>query len=301
MSNSVSFGYESVPLEDKQALVDDVFPSVARRYDLMNDLMSGGLHRAWKSAMVSALNPPKSGRPWRLLDVAGGTGDIAFRVAERSRGHAEIIVADINPAMLEVGRERAEKARPRRHRLPRGERRERCRSRTRASTPTRSPSASATCRGSRRRSREAFRVLKHGGHFLCLEFSEVDTPMLDRIYELYSFRVIPALGRAVAGDADSYRYLVESIRTFPNQERFADMVRAAGFGRVSVPQFLRRHRRAHLRLEALEGSWCATFCGLSAPAGCWPAPASSGCSRSTICRRARRRSSAWRDDSSRAA
>src|SRR5204863_7889048 len=109
MSKSVSFGYESVPLDEKQARVDDVFSSVARRYDLMNDLMSGGLHRAWKAAMVTALNPPKSGRPWRLLDGAGGTGDIAFRVADRSRGHAEIVVADINPDMLEIGRERAVK------------------------------------------------------------------------------------------------------------------------------------------------------------------------------------------------
>src|SRR3954465_7684658 len=109
MSNSVPFGYENVPPDEKQARVDDVFSSVARRYDLMNDLMSGGLHRAWKSAMVSALNPPRSGRPFRLLDLAGGTGDIAFRVAERSRGHAEIIVADINAETLAVGRERAVK------------------------------------------------------------------------------------------------------------------------------------------------------------------------------------------------
>src|SRR5215208_6534817 len=109
MSNSVSFGYESVPLEDKQERVDDVFSSVARRYDLMNDLMSGGLHRAWKSALVTALNPPKTGRPWRLVDVAGGTSDVALRVAERSRGHAGIVVADINPEMLKVGEERAEK------------------------------------------------------------------------------------------------------------------------------------------------------------------------------------------------
>src|SRR6187402_2214252 len=96
MSNSVPFGYESVPLDEKQARVDDVFSSVARRYDLMNDLMSGGLHRAWRAAMVNALNPPRNGRPFRVLDVAGGTGDIAFRIADRSHGHAEITVADIS-------------------------------------------------------------------------------------------------------------------------------------------------------------------------------------------------------------
>lgn len=236
MSNSVSFGYESVPLEEKQELVDDVFSSVARRYDLMNDLMSGGLHRTWKGALVTALNPPKSGRPWKLVDVAGGTGDIAFRVAERSRGHAEIVVADINPEMLKVGEERAEK---------RGVTRIAFREANAEALPFADASfdAYAIAFGIRNVPRidialaEAFRVLKHGGHFLCLEFSEVDTPMLDKLYELYSFRVIPALGRAVAGDADSYRYLVESIRTFPNQERFADMVRAAGFGRVKVKNF----------------------------------------------------------------
>jgi demethylmenaquinone methyltransferase/2-methoxy-6-polyprenyl-1,4-benzoquinol methylase len=236
MSNSVSFGYESVPLEDKQELVDDVFSSVARRYDLMNDLMSGGLHRAWKGALVTALNPPRSGRPWRLIDVAGGTGDIALRVAERSRGHADIRVADINPEMLKIGEERAEK-----HSAAKIAFRE-------ANAETlpfddASFDAYTIAFGIRNVPRievalsEAFRVLKHGGHFLCLEFSEVDTPMLDRLYEAYSFRVIPALGRAVAGDAESYRYLVESIRTFPNQERFSDMVRAAGFGRVKVRNF----------------------------------------------------------------
>ncbi len=236
MSSSVSFGFESVNVADKQAMVDDVFSSVARRYDLMNDLMSGGLHRAWKGAMVSALNPPKNGRPWRLLDVAGGTGDIAFRVSERARGHADIVVADINPEMLAVGRERAEKRgiagvsfeEANAEALP---------------FPDASFDAYTIAFGIRNVPRidaalaEAFRVLKHGGRFLCLEFSEVDTPMLDRIYEAYSFRVIPALGRAVAGDAEAYRYLVESIRAFPNQERFADMVRSAGFGRVSFRNF----------------------------------------------------------------
>jgi demethylmenaquinone methyltransferase/2-methoxy-6-polyprenyl-1,4-benzoquinol methylase len=236
MSDSVSFGYESVPLEDKQALVDDVFSSVARRYDLMNDLMSGGLHRAWKSAMVSALNPPRRGRPWRLVDVAGGTGDIAFRVAERSQGHADITVADINPEMLAVGRARAEKRKleniafveANAEALP---------------FDDSSFDAYTIAFGIRNVPRiaaaleQAFRVLRHGGRFVCLEFSAVDTPMLDRVYDAYSFAVIPRLGKAVTGDAESYRYLVESIRTFPNQENFADMIRAAGFARVNYRNF----------------------------------------------------------------
>jgi demethylmenaquinone methyltransferase/2-methoxy-6-polyprenyl-1,4-benzoquinol methylase len=247
MSASVPFGYESVSPDEKQAKVDDVFGSVARRYDLMNDLMSAGLHRAWKGVMVTALNPPKAGRLWRLLDVAGGTGDIAFRVAERSRGHAEMTIADISPEMLDVGRQRAEK---------RG-----LTSLTfREANAEALPFADATfdaytiAFGIRNVPRveaalaEAYRVLRHGGHFLCLEFSEVDTPMLDRLYEMYSFKVIPELGRTVAGDAEAYRYLVESIRTFPNQERFADMVRATGFGRVS-------YRNLSGGIAALTSGW----------------------------------------------
>jgi len=247
MSDRVSFGYESVPLSDKQAMVDDVFSSVARRYDLMNDLMSGGLHRAWKAAMVSALNPPKRGRPWRLVDVAGGTSDIAFRVAERSEGHAEITVADINEAMLDVGRARAEKrgfsniafVEANAEALP---------------FDDSSFDAYTIAFGIRNVPRieaaiaEAFRVLGPGGRFLCLEFSAVDVPMLDRLYDTYSFRVIPFLGRTVAGDAESYRYLVESIRTFPNQECFAAMIRAAGFQRVT-------YRNLSGGIAALHSGW----------------------------------------------
>jgi demethylmenaquinone methyltransferase/2-methoxy-6-polyprenyl-1,4-benzoquinol methylase len=212
--------------------VDEVFHRVARRYDLMNDLMSGGLHRAWKSAMVNMLNPPRRGRPWRLIDVAGGTGDIAFRVAERSQRHAEIVVADVNASMLDVGRARAEK---------RGFSTIAFQEANAEALPFADGhfDAYSIAFGIRNVPKidvalaEAWRVLKRGGHFVCLEFSDVDTPMLDRLYELYSFRVIPALGRVVTGDADPYRYLVESIRMFPNQERFADMLRAAGFQRVS--------------------------------------------------------------------
>jgi demethylmenaquinone methyltransferase/2-methoxy-6-polyprenyl-1,4-benzoquinol methylase len=236
MSERASFGFRQVPVGDKQAMVDDVFHSVAGRYDLMNDLMSGGLHRLWKGAMVSALNPPRSGRAWRLLDVAGGTGDIAFRVLEASDGHASAVVADINASMLAVGRERAE---------ARGFGRVEFREANAEALPFEDASFDAytIAFGIRNVPRietalsEAFRVLKRGGRFLCLEFSEVDVPMLDRVYEAYSFKVIPELGRVVAGDAESYRYLVESIRTFPNQERFAGLIRDAGFARVTYRNF----------------------------------------------------------------
>jgi demethylmenaquinone methyltransferase/2-methoxy-6-polyprenyl-1,4-benzoquinol methylase len=223
-------------LADRQAMVDDVFHSVARRYDLMNDLMSGGLHRLWKDALVSALNPPRQGRPWRLVDVAGGTGDIAFRVAERSRGHADITVADINASMLAVGRERAER---------RGLSGIAFREANAEMLPFEDSSFDAYTIAFGIRNvpdmpaalAEAFRVLRPGGRFLCLEFSAVDMLMLDRVYDSYSRNVIPRLGRVVAGDAEAYRYLVESIRDFPNQEVFADIVRAAGFRRVASRSF----------------------------------------------------------------
>ena len=229
------FGSRQVPLEDKQALVDDVFHSVAPRYDLMNDLMSLGLHRAWKNALVTALDPPKT-RPFALLDVAGGTGDVAFRAIAAGGDRTRATVCDINPDMLAVGRERAAA----RHL---GE----------AITFTegnaealpfadRSFDAVTIAFGIRNVPRidvalaEAFRVLRIGGKFLCLEFSAVDVPGLDRLYDFYSFNVIPALGRAVTGDAESYRYLVESIRRFPKPEAFAAMLRTAGFRRVSFQQ-----------------------------------------------------------------
>lgn len=229
---SASFGYREVTLGEKQGLVDRVFERVASRYDLMNDLMSGGLHRLWKDALVSSLAPPRQPRrAYRVLDVAGGTGDIAFRIAGRSEG-AEITVADINGAMLSVGRERAAARRLGRtlafveanaEALP---------------FPAGRFDAVTIAFGIRNVPRievalaEAYRVLKPGGRFLCLEFSAVDIAGLDRIYDLYSFSVIPRLGGIVAGDAESYRYLVESIRRFPNQARFAAMIAAAGFERV---------------------------------------------------------------------
>jgi demethylmenaquinone methyltransferase/2-methoxy-6-polyprenyl-1,4-benzoquinol methylase len=229
--NQTHFGSRQVPLEDKQALVDDVFRSVARRYDLMNDLMSLGLHRAWKDALITALDPPKN-RPFVLLDIAGGTGDIALRALQAGGELTQATVCDINPDMLAVGRERAAASRitfteANAEALPFADK---------------SFDAVTIAFGIRNVPRidvalgEAFRVLKHGGKFLCLEFSAVDIPGLDRLYEFYSVNVIPALGRVVAGDTESYRYLVESIRRFPRPEAFAAMLRAAGFARVSCQQ-----------------------------------------------------------------
>jgi demethylmenaquinone methyltransferase/2-methoxy-6-polyprenyl-1,4-benzoquinol methylase len=221
-----------VPLADKQALVDDVFRSVARRYDLMNDLMSFGLHRAWKDALVTAVNPPKS-RPFTLIDIAGGTGDVAFRVIAAGGKETRATVCDINPDMLAVGAERAA-------RRGLGDRVAFTEANAEALPfKDRSFDAATIAFGIRNVPRidaalaEAYRVLKIGGRFLCLEFSAVNVPGLDRLYDLYSFNVIPALGRVVAGDADSYRYLVESIRRFPKPPDFAVMMRAAGFARVS--------------------------------------------------------------------
>jgi demethylmenaquinone methyltransferase/2-methoxy-6-polyprenyl-1,4-benzoquinol methylase len=225
------FGFRQVPLGDKQALVDDVFHSVARRYDLMNDLMSGGLHRPWKAALVAAVNPPKKDAPFALLDLAGGTGDVAFRVADAGGSGTHVTVADINADMLQVGRERAAKS---------GHDVEFIEANAEALPfPDRSFDAVTVAFGIRNVPRidvalgEIYRVLKIGGRFLCLEFSSVDVPGLDRLYDLYSFNVIPAVGRAVTGDAEAYRYLVESIRKFPRPEKFAGMISAAGFRRAS--------------------------------------------------------------------
>ncbi len=227
------FGYQDVPIDTKQSMVNGVFTSVASRYDLMNDLMSGGLHRLWKDAMIQALNPPRGDRPFELLDVAGGTGDISFRAAKASGSGFHATVCDINAEMLEVGRNRAV-SQNLDHRvtfiegnaeaLPFGDR---------------SVDAYPIAFGIRNVPRidlslkEAYRVLRPGSRFLCLEVSAVDVPGLDRIYDLYSFKVIPALGRAVTGDAESYQYLVESIRRFPRPAVFEEMIGAAGFRRVS--------------------------------------------------------------------
>ncbi len=242
------FGNRDVPLGDKQTLVNDVFHSVASRYDLMNDLMSGGLHRWWKDAMITALNPPRSDHPFALLDVAGGTGDIAFRAARAAGRGFRATVCDINPDMLAVGRERAIK-------LAFDDRVEFVEGNAEAlAFADRSFDAYTIAFGIRNVPRielalaEAYRVLKPGSRFLCLEFSTVDLPGLDRIYDLYSFNIIPALGRAVTGDAESYRYLVESIRKFPRPAAFAEMITAAGFSRVT-------HRTMSGGIVALHSGW----------------------------------------------
>jgi demethylmenaquinone methyltransferase / 2-methoxy-6-polyprenyl-1,4-benzoquinol methylase len=227
------FGFRDVPLGDKQTLVNDVFHSVAQRYDLMNDLMSGGLHRVWKDLMINALNPPRSAAPFALLDVAGGTGDIAFRAAKAAGPGFRATVCDINSDMLDVGRARAA-ARQLDEQVSFVEGNAEALAFSNGSFD-----AYTIAFGIRNVPRidlalaEAFRVLRPGSRFLCLEFSTVDVPGLDKIYDLFSFKVIPSLGGAVTGDAESYRYLVESIRKFPKPNAFAEMIRAAGFSRVS--------------------------------------------------------------------
>ncbi len=228
---STAYGFEQVAEGQKQEKVDTVFHSVARRYDLMNDFMSAGVHRAWKSAMVAKAAPSKHAQ-WHSLDVAGGTGDVAFRIVEASDRNAHVTVLDINGSMLEVGRERAQKnglaanvdfVEANAEELPFNDN---------------TFDAYTVAFGIRNvprmdiALREAYRVLKPGGQILCLEFSEVDVPLLDRFYDAWSFNAIPRIGKMVTGDAESYQYLVESIRKFPNQQSFANVLREAGFSRV---------------------------------------------------------------------
>jgi demethylmenaquinone methyltransferase/2-methoxy-6-polyprenyl-1,4-benzoquinol methylase len=243
------FGAQTVPLADKQGMVDAVFHGVADRYDLMNDLMSLGVHRLWKDALVTELTPPKSGtRPYRVLDMAGGTGDIAERILTASVGYAEVVVSDINTEMLRVGAERARSWRfPDRVSFVEA---------NAESLPFADGSFDAytIAFGIRNVPRiplalsEARRVLKRGGRLLVLEFSQVDLPGLDRLYALYSDQVIPRLGGMVAGDRESYRYLVESIRQFPSPEAFSRLMSDAGFRRV-------RHTALTGNIAALHSGW----------------------------------------------
>jgi demethylmenaquinone methyltransferase/2-methoxy-6-polyprenyl-1,4-benzoquinol methylase len=246
-ASTTHFGFETVPLSQKQARVDEVFHGVARRYDIMNDAMSAGLHRLWKDQLVSMLRPPRH-RPFRHLDVAGGTGDVAFRILEAGGDRTHVDVLDINASMLAVGEERARTRRP-----PGGidfiE-----------ANAEALPMADATydgytiAFGIRNVPRipvalaEAHRVLKRGGRLLVLEFAPVETPVLDRLYDAYSFAAIPRLGALITGDGEPYRYLVESIRRFPRPPVFASMIAEAGFARVS-------HRLLSGGIVAIHSGW----------------------------------------------
>ena len=231
MSDTVSFGYADVPESEKTAKVGAVFRNVAAKYDLMNDAMSGGMHRLWKDRFVRRVKP-RAGET--ILDMAGGTGDIAFRLA---RSGAQVTVADINPAMLEVGMERAVKrniaglvwAEENAETLSFGDARF---------------DAYTIAFGIRnvthidRALAEAHRTLKRGGRFFCLEFSTTLWPGFSDIYDAYSHRLVPKLGKLLANDEDSYRYLIESIRRFPDMARFKGMIEAAGFVRVQAEPIL---------------------------------------------------------------
>ena len=234
--DTASFGYRQVATGEKQDLVNEVFAKVAERYDQMNDLMSGGLHRLWKDDFVALLSPPKHAQSFAVLDVAGGTGDIARRMKKLGDGAArrrgleppEIHVIDINTEMLEAGRARGEAG----LNWHEGDA---------ENLPVDDHAADAyiisfgirNCTDIPAVLREAKRVLKPGGRFYCLEFSRLAIGGLEPVYDFYSFNAIPALGKLLANDADSYRYLVESIRRFPDQETFAAMIREAGFARVA--------------------------------------------------------------------
>jgi demethylmenaquinone methyltransferase/2-methoxy-6-polyprenyl-1,4-benzoquinol methylase len=227
MSDSVSFGYEQVAPEDKAARVGAVFSNVARKYDVMNDAMSGGMHRLWKDRFVRRVKP-REGEA--ILDMAGGTGDIAFRMAA---GGARVTVSDINQDMLDVGIERAMErgidglvwSRQNAEELSFGDR---------------FFDAYTIAFGIRNVTRidralaEAHRVLRYGGRFFCLEFSTVEWPGFKDVYDAYSHHLVPRLGQAIAGDADSYRYLIESIRKFPRMPEFEAMIRNAGFIQTRV-------------------------------------------------------------------
>jgi len=223
------FGYKKVNPNDKIDLVGDVFDSVATNYDLMNDLMSGGIHRIWKNRFISMIHPTDKKS---LLDVAGGTGDIAFRYRKKAGKNSKITLCDINKEMLSVGKTRAidrgyingfKWVKGNAEKLP---------------FKDNSYDIYTISFGLRNVPKiddaleEAYRVLKPGGEFFCLEFSQVKNNLLSKIYETYSFNIIPKIGEFIADDADSYQYLVESIKQFPNQEELSSRMKKAGFEKV---------------------------------------------------------------------
>ncbi len=243
MSETTHFGYQTIPEAEKAGMVHGVFTRVASKYDIMNDLMSGGMHRLWKEAMMDWL-APRPGQ--RLLDVAGGTGDVAFRFLGRGGGPA--VVCDMTESMLIEGRKRAE-ADQMADRLD-----------WVVGDAMALPFADATFDvytisfGIRNVTRigdalaEAYRVLRPGGRLMVLEFSQIPNDLLQKAYDLYSFNVIPVMGQVVAGDRDSYQYLVESIRKFPDQDTFASMIRRAGFDQV-------KYRNLTMGIAALHSGW----------------------------------------------
>lgn len=243
-TRTTHFGFQTVNEAAKAGMVHGVFTRVASKYDVMNDAMSLGIHRIWKDAMMDWLAP----RPGtRLLDVAGGTGDVSFRYLGRAPG-AHATVLDMTESMLVSGRQRAEADRM-------GDRLDWVVGDAMALPfPDNSFDVYTISFGIRNVTRvqdalnEAFRVLRPGGRLMVLEFSQIPNDLMQKAYDLYSFNIIPVMGQVIAGDRDSYQYLVESIRKFPDQETFAAMIRKAGFGQV-------KYRNLSLGIAALHSGW----------------------------------------------
>lgn len=231
----VDFGFKKVASHEKENLVKEIFSGVAKKYDLMNDLMSAGIHRVWKNKMVEEIKFFDREKKYHIIDLAGGTGDVAFRIAKKSREEkvkCEIDVVDINQEMLDVGKARAVDLNLF------SDLKFTCCDGEKLCFPDESFDFFTIAFGIRNFTNieaglsEAYRVLQDGGKFICLEFSKVNDFFLQKIYDLYSFKVIPKIGEVVLKDRDSYQYLVESIRKFPSQDQFKKMIEKAGFKNV---------------------------------------------------------------------